>query len=72
MPNTNAKAPNWAEVKLKRANRRLYYLNDYGLGVPRLRIESTRGGERCLWRAITVIAKMEETRRYLEKCWHIK
>lgn len=53
----------------KSTKRSLYYLNDYCNAKPSLRIESTRGGERCLWRARTTIKKMEETKRYLDKCW---
>jgi len=67
----NAVGVGWHEILAKRAKRRLYYLNDYGHAVPRLRIETRRGGERCLWRERTVLWKMEQTKLYLEKCWGV-
>lgn len=57
------------QLTFERALRRLYYLNDYPTHVPSIRIESTAGGERCLWRERTTLRKMEETKRYLEACW---
>jgi hypothetical protein len=71
MPNSNAKAPNWAEVRKKASKCHLYFLNEYVTPKRLLRIELERGGERCLWKAKTVLSKMEETKRFLERCWHI-
>lgn len=49
----------------------LFYLNDYPHSVPRFRIESTPGGQLTRWKARTTMQKMEETKRYLERCWGV-
>jgi hypothetical protein len=48
--------------------RKLMYLNQYQ-EAPRFRIETSRGGSRCLWKAITSRKKMEETRAFIVRCW---
>lgn len=49
--------------------RQKYYLNDYGTALPRIRIESTRGGIRQLWVAKTTRHAMEVTKQYLDRVW---
>lgn len=57
------------QLNIKHSPTALHYLNDYPQAVPSLRIERSRGGERCLWKARTTLKKMEETKTYLTKCW---
>ena len=60
-----------SNAKRVREPRLNYYLNDYLVGPDRLRIEFKLGGDRCLWHEKASLKAMEQTKRYLEKCWKI-
>ena len=60
-----------SNAKRVREPRLNYYLNDYLVGPDRLRIESKRGGDRCLWHEKASLTAMQTTKRYLEKTWKI-
>ena len=51
--------------------KKLYYLNDYETS-PTLRIETSYGGVRCLWKAFTTLKAMESCKDYLAKEWNRK
>ncbi len=57
-----------ANLGIKHNRTQKLWLNDYP-SVPSLRIETHKGGERCLWKANTTVAKMEQTKRFLMKTW---
>lgn len=65
----NGKAPNWHDIQAKASKPQVWYLNDHVGGNPRFRIESTRGGQRTIWRERTSFKRMSDTKRYLESVW---
>lgn len=71
MDKTNDKAPRIDYSKFKKTKSHLYYLNEYRAQANPLRIETTRGGDRCLWKARTYLSKMEETKKFLLKSWKL-